>query len=95
MALFKLISSYAAAKAKELVTDIFDTLDLDKNGELDKNQLHRWCDTVGGAFGRLDDAIDQEKVVEIVKDVAGTVKEIAAYIEGVKEHSEVVDKPKK
>lgn len=94
MGLFSLVGSYAAAKAKDIVSDIWNELDLDKNGVKDKEQIHKWCDTLGSAGAKLDEAIDQEKVMVVVKDVAGTVKEIAAYIEGVKEHSQD-EQPKK
>lgn len=86
MALFEMMGKYAAAKAKAVVNDVWEELDLDKNGVKDKDQIHKWCDTLGNVGLKLDEAIDQEKVIAVGKEVAGTVKEIAAYIEGVKEH---------
>lgn len=83
MSFFGFLGKFAANKAKDFINDVLTTMDLDHNSVPDKVQWEAWADSLGTIGSRVDEAIDQDKLMAAVKDGAKTVKEIAAYIEAV------------
>lgn len=86
MGMGKFVGDLIRGQGMSLLTEFMDKADLDKDGKLDKVQVQEWMNTLGGSVQKVDEAIDQEKLISVAKEVTGTLHAMLTYLENLKKN---------
>ena len=86
MGMGSFINGLIQEKGKSLFNDFVEKADLDRDGRLDKDQVSDWFARLGTVVQRVDDAIDQEKLIAVAKDATGVLHEILTYLDNLKKN---------